>query len=93
MKKCVCLCLIKAVKKQDILFERCSTRIMMKNSDENSVENSDQNSDQNIFKLKYLLEKRDLIVAEFLKTKNNIQRNQLAERLGEQDAMAEFTRQ
>ncbi len=30
--------------------------------------------------------KRDLIVAEFLKTKTNIQRNQLAERLGEQDA-------
>ena len=37
--------------------------------------------------------KRDLIVAEFLKTKKNIQRNQLAERLGEQDAMAQFTRQ
>ena len=37
--------------------------------------------------------KRDLMVAEFLKTKKNIQRNQLAERLGEQDAMAEFTRQ
>ena len=34
--------------------------------------------------------KRDLIVAEFLKTKKNIQRNQLAERLGEQ---AQFTRQ
>ena len=37
--------------------------------------------------------KRDLIVAEFLKTRKNIQRNQLAERLGEQDAMAGFTRQ
>ena len=37
--------------------------------------------------------KRDLIVAEFLKTKKNIQRNKLAERLGEQDAMAQFTRQ
>ena len=37
--------------------------------------------------------KRDLMVAEFLKTKKNIQRNQLVERLGEQDAMAEFTRQ
>ena len=37
--------------------------------------------------------KRDVIVAEFLKTKKNIQRNQLAERLGEQDAMAQFTRQ
>ena len=37
--------------------------------------------------------KRDLIVAEFLKTRKNIQRNQLAERLGEQEAMAEFTRQ
>ena len=51
MKKCVCLLLIKAVKKQEILFERCST--IMKNSVENSVENSDQN----ILKLKYLLEK------------------------------------
>ena len=37
--------------------------------------------------------KRDLIVAEFFKTKTNIQRNQLAERLGQQDAMAQFTRQ
>ena len=36
--------------------------------------------------------KRDLIGAEFLKTKKNIQRNQLAERLGEQDAMSEFIR-
>ena len=36
--------------------------------------------------------KRDLIVAEFLKTKKNIKRNQLAEHLGEQHAMAEFTR-
>ena len=37
--------------------------------------------------------KRDLMVAEFLKTKKNIQRNQLVERLGEQHAMAGFTRQ
>ena len=37
--------------------------------------------------------KRNLIVGEFLKTRKNIQRNQLAERLGEQDAMAEFTKQ
>ena len=31
--------------------------------------------------------KRDLIVGEFLKTKKNIQRNQLAERVGEKDAI------
>ena len=37
--------------------------------------------------------KRDLMVAEFLKTKKNIQRNHLVERLGEQHAMAGFTRQ
>ena len=37
--------------------------------------------------------KRDLMVDEFLKTKKNIQRNQLVERLGEQHAMAGFTRQ
>ena len=37
--------------------------------------------------------KRDLMVAEFLKTKKNIQRNQLVERVGEQHAMAGFTRQ
>ena len=37
--------------------------------------------------------KRDLMVDEFLKTRKNIKRNQLAERLGEQDAMAQFTRQ
>ncbi len=36
--------------------------------------------------------KRDLMVDEFLKTRKNIQRNQLAERLGEQDAMSEFIR-
>ena len=35
--------------------------------------------------------KRDLMVAEFLKTKKNIKRNQLVERLGEQHAMAGFT--
>ena len=35
--------------------------------------------------------KRDLMVAEFLKTKKNIQRNQLVERLGEQHAMVGFT--
>ena len=37
--------------------------------------------------------KRGLMVDEFLKTKKNIQRNQLVERLGEQHAMAGFTRQ
>ena len=71
---------------------------------ENSVENSVENSDQNILKLKLPIrkkmsflkitdpKKRDLMVDEFLKTRKNIQRNQLAERLGEQDAMAHFTR-
>ena len=38
-------------------------------------------------------QKRDLMVDEFLKMRKNIQINQLAERLGEQDAMAHFTRQ
>ena len=37
--------------------------------------------------------KRDLIVAEFLKTKRNIQNQQIAERLGEQDTLAELTKQ
>ena len=72
---------------------------------ENSDENRDENSVENILRLKMPIrkkmsflkitdpKKRDLIVAEFLKTKKNIQRNQLAERLGEHDAMAEFTRQ
>ena len=67
------------------------------------MENIDENSDENILKLKMPIrkkmsflkitepKKRDLIVAEFLKTKKNIQRNQLAEHLCEQDAMAQFT--
>ena len=37
--------------------------------------------------------KRDLIVAEFLETKRNIQNQQLATRLGEQDALVELTKQ
>ena len=37
--------------------------------------------------------KRDLIVAEFLETKRNIQNQQIAERLGEQDTLAELTKQ
>ena len=69
------------------------------------MKNSDENSDQNVLKLKIPIrkktsflkitnpKKRDVMVAEFLKTKKNIQRNQLVERLGEQDAMTEFTRQ
>ena len=37
--------------------------------------------------------KRDLIVSEFLKTKRNIQSQQLDERLGEQDALIALTKQ
>ena len=37
--------------------------------------------------------KRDLIVAEFLETKRNIRNQQIAERLGEQDTLAELTKQ
>ncbi len=37
--------------------------------------------------------KRDLIVAEFLKMKRNIQNQQLEKRLGEQDALVELTKQ
>ena len=81
----------------EILFERCSTRIM-------SDQYSDQNSDQNILKIKYSLEKkmsflkiadprkRDEIVAEYLKTISNIQSNQLANRLGKEKATAKYAR-
>ena len=37
--------------------------------------------------------KRDIIVAEYLKTKRNIQNQQLTERLGDQNALVELTKQ